>query len=402
MNILFLSELFYPHGGGAELATYLYAKLLSRKAGFNIAVVTNRFDGETEVSKSENLTVYRLPLFDGTDNVKYSILRRFDVLVSVFLRKLVKWSDVVYVPRFWFSAIPLAKACGKPVVTHIHDYIPICPLAILYDSINNTVCDRNGACSSRCIYLAESKKRGLVRSAGSIFLNLTAWPLLRRFVASSDAIVCVSKAQRNLLARHALSLATKAQVIYNPLPQLSPLDMVGDDFGYLGGPSVQKGFDVLCRALAFSNDHSLLVHATGFSQTQTAIARSSKKLGIVFYRRFGLREVLMLYRKIRAVLVPSIVAEPSPYVVLEAILRSRVVVASKIGGIPELVEGCKGAFLFEAGNYEQLGEKMLYVKDLSREAIADWGLRNRKIINRKFSNEKTSRKFIRLMNMVSH
>lgn len=193
-----------------------------------------------------------------------------------------------------------------------------------------------------------------------------------------------------------------ARAIYNPLPQLSPIDMVGDDFGYLGGPSIQKGFEVLCRALAFLNDHSLLVHATNFSQMQSTMARSLKKLRIVPYRRFGHREILMLYRKIRGVLVPSIVAEPSPYVVLEAILRSRVVVASKIGGIPELVEGCKGVFLFEAGNYEQLGEKMLYVKDLSREAIADWGTRNREIIIRRFSNEKTSGEFIRLLNMVSH
>lgn len=47
LRILFLSELFYPHGGGAELATYLYAKLLS-SAEFNVVVVTNRFSGEPE------------------------------------------------------------------------------------------------------------------------------------------------------------------------------------------------------------------------------------------------------------------------------------------------------------------------------------------------------------------
>lgn len=45
VNVLFLSELYYPHGGGAELATYLYAKLLSEE-GFNVVVVTSRFAGE--------------------------------------------------------------------------------------------------------------------------------------------------------------------------------------------------------------------------------------------------------------------------------------------------------------------------------------------------------------------
>jgi hypothetical protein len=53
VNILFLSELFYPHGSGGELATYLYAKLLS-EAGINVIVITNRFAGEPDVSKKEN------------------------------------------------------------------------------------------------------------------------------------------------------------------------------------------------------------------------------------------------------------------------------------------------------------------------------------------------------------
>ena len=124
MNILFLSELFYPYGGGAELATYLYAKLLN-KAEFKVVVVTNRFAGESEVLKNGNLTVYRLPLFKKGGSVKYSVLKRFDVLLSSFMRKMVKWADAVYIPRFWYSAIPLAKAYGKPVITHLHDYIPI-------------------------------------------------------------------------------------------------------------------------------------------------------------------------------------------------------------------------------------------------------------------------------------
>lgn len=43
MNVLFLSELFYPHGSGAELATYLYADLLS-KSDFNFRVIGKTAD----------------------------------------------------------------------------------------------------------------------------------------------------------------------------------------------------------------------------------------------------------------------------------------------------------------------------------------------------------------------
>ena len=89
MDMLFLSELFYPHGGGAEFATYLYAKLLGEQ-GFNVVVLTNRFPGESEVSKKGNLTIYRLPLFKKDESAKYAISMRFDVLFSSFMKKLIK------------------------------------------------------------------------------------------------------------------------------------------------------------------------------------------------------------------------------------------------------------------------------------------------------------------------
>ena len=56
-NILFLSELFYPHGGGGELATYLYAKLLA-KEDFAVKVVTNRFLEEPKKCQDGNLEIY--------------------------------------------------------------------------------------------------------------------------------------------------------------------------------------------------------------------------------------------------------------------------------------------------------------------------------------------------------
>jgi hypothetical protein len=87
--MLFLSELFYPYGGGAELATYLYAGILG-KANYRVAVVTNRFQGDPSLSSGKNLTVYRLPLFGNTSSVKYAALSRIDVPFSNWFTKLLK------------------------------------------------------------------------------------------------------------------------------------------------------------------------------------------------------------------------------------------------------------------------------------------------------------------------
>lgn len=403
LNLLFLSELFYPHGGGAELATYLYAKLLSC-AGFNVIVVTNRFGGEPEFSNSEGFAVYRLPLFGKVENVKYSILKRVDVLLSVSMLKLLKWADVVYVPRFWFSAIPLAKALDKPVIVHLHDYIPICPLAVLYNSRIDGVCEKDGLCSAGCVYAYESgRRKSLVRAAGSTFLNLTIWPILERFVECSDVVVCVSKAQRDILVKYLPSLGSKVRVIYNPLPDLSLVEMNGDDFGYFGGPSCLKGFHVLLKALRFGKREGLksaIVHATKFSDVNRQFAGFLGDLGFAVYRKLDNYEYDRVYRKIRAVIAPSIWHEPSPYVVAEALMKGRLVIASRVGGIPEQVAGCNGALLFDAGNWKQLAEIMDYASDLSHEVIADYGIHNREVFARASKKENPLQEFKNVFEVV--
>jgi len=390
-----LSELFYPHGSGGELATYLYVELL-RKARINVVVVTNRFVGEPEVSRSENLIVYRLPLFNETKGVKFLVLRRFDVLISSYMRKLMKWADVVYIPKFWFSAIPLTKAYKKPVIVHLHGYIPVCPLSTLYDSSKDEACKRKGGhCSLHCIYLSErTHDRSLIQTLASTALNSTVRYYFDKCIKLADAVICVSKDQKDLIVKRDASLYPKIRVIHNPLPELSPVEVKGDGFGYFGGPSIMKGFGVLCRALSFLNCSSLVVHAANFPVSKEGLMKSLRRFGIVTYRRLGYGEQQILYRKIRGVIIPSIEAETSSYILCEAILRGRIVVASDIGGIPEQVEGCEGVFLFTPGDFSQLAENIAYVRSLNREVAVDFGLHNREVFTSRFSNQKTLRNFM--------
>ena len=76
-----------------------------------------------------NIRIYRYNLLKNKGTIKYSILAKIDLFFSSFFRKMIKWADVVYIPRLWFSVIPFVKFYGKPVVVHLHDYIPSCPLS---------------------------------------------------------------------------------------------------------------------------------------------------------------------------------------------------------------------------------------------------------------------------------
>lgn len=396
MNILFLSESFYPHGSGGELATNFYARSLV-KSGFNVAVVTNRFQGEAEKSETNNLTVYRLLLFKGNSVNQYSTLSKSYLLYSSLMSRLMKWADAVYIPGFWYSAIPVAKTHGKPVIVHLHGYFPICPLATLYDMYKDRVCsDKPRFCSLKCIYIHEKKQgRFIGKNLASVVLAPTVGRYSGRLIGLANAVICVSKAQRNMIVTFAPSLRKKTQVIYNPISGPSQGETNGNDFGYFGGPSYLKGFDVLCRAMTYLS-RSVRVHATGFPIDRRTTSKPSNGLSIMLYNRLNEKELAHFYKQIRGVLVPSVCPEPSPYVVAEAMLRGRIIIASRIGGIPEQVEGCKGAFMIEPGNHMELAESLQRVGSLSKETAADLGVKNREAFVSHFNNERTMRDFVRV------
>lgn len=151
--------MLYPHYGGAEYATYLWAKSLS-DAGINVVIVSNLHPQESQISRKGRLIIQRVPLFSPEESPKYSMLKRVDILLSDFMNKLMKWADIVYFPRFWYSAILLAKAHGKPVILHLHDYLPVCPLATNYNQSKAVICKHKSSifCPS-CIYAFEKGQK---------------------------------------------------------------------------------------------------------------------------------------------------------------------------------------------------------------------------------------------------
>lgn len=390
LKILVFSELYYPHGSGGELATYLYTNLLS-KAGHDLIVVTQRFHAEPVLSRSGRITIYRLPIFGPSGENKYSTLRRLDLILTNSFKTLVKWSDVVYLPKYWYSIILLAKSCRKPVVVHSHGLLPVCPLAIAYDVSKQKACTDKMPFCLRCIYRYEKLSgRSLVASLGSSILNDLVGSCFSQAIKLSDAIITVSESQRVLLLKSLPSLGNKVHVIYNPLPNLHYAPINGADFGYFGGPSIQKGFRLLNSALmqyAKLYSQPIKIHSTCFNTSNAQYVYKLNQKGIIAYGRLDDKSYDKLYEKIRAVIVPSVWPEVYGYVAVEAFLRGRLVVASRIGGLAEVTDGCPGAFMFEPSNYHELADQLQVVRSLSSEAASNLGVQNRQFILKKFSNE---------------
>lgn len=401
MNILFFSELFYPHGGGAEFATSLYAKLLSEK-GFEVTVITNRFGNEPGYYEKDNIRIYRVPLFSGSFGSKYSLLMRADFFLTGHVRRLLKQSDLVYVPRLWYSAVPVADFYKKPVIVHLHDYMPICPLAVLYDVSKGATCEARGLCSPRCIYEFErNKKISLNQSILSVLLNIDGSALIRRFIECADAVVCVSDAQRNILKQRIPSFDSKAYTVYNPLPDVCSVDLDENDFGYFGGTNPLKGFNILYQALHSLGKNRIRVHVTGLTNFTNEMREFYSRVGMVLSERLAYDKQDLFYRMIGAVIFPSIVPEPLPYVTAEAILRGRILIASRIGGIPEQVKDCKGAYLVAPGDAKELATTVNEVRMFGKETVLDLGEKNRESFLKSFNNETIISRFIEIIDCLT-
>ena len=72
-------------------------------------------------------------------------------------------------------------------------------------------------------------------------------------------------------------------------------------------------------------------------------------------------DIAKIFSEIDVLVVPSIWYENSPLVIQEAFLAKVPVIASWIGGIPELVQNGINGLLFKPGDKKELQEKMEYV-----------------------------------------
>jgi glycosyltransferase involved in cell wall biosynthesis len=216
-------------------------------------------------------------------------------------------------------------------------------------------------------------------------------------VKLSDAVICVSRAQEKIVSAKLPSLRNKMHVIYNPLPEIQYVSLEGDGLAYFGGPSIFKGFHVLCKALKGLKGRRITVSATGFKNVEEQTMKFPN--GTILEKRPWVdREALeRIYRSIRAVIIPSVWSEPLPYVTYEALLKGRLVIASNIGGIPEQVLNYAGCFLFTPGKHLELADKIDHVSSMSREEVSEIGQRNRKMMLNQNINEKSLCSFLKIL-----
>ncbi|HEY5942163.1 MAG TPA: glycosyltransferase [Solirubrobacterales bacterium] len=132
--------------------------------------------------------------------------------------------------------------------------------------------------------------------------------------------------------------------------------------GYVGRISPEKGVDVALRALAQLRDEGLEVDfeiaGGGAPEHLRELEDLASSLGIAarvsFLGPLDTAALKDLYARIHALVVPSVWEEPAGLVLVEGALAGVPLVASRVGGIPEIVRDPEEALLCPPGDTRAL------------------------------------------------
>jgi len=161
--------------------------------------------------------------------------------------------------------------------------------------------------------------------------------------------------------------------------------------GFVGRLGPQKGLNYLIEAVAILKNKTkgFAVYIIGEGPERNnleKLVRDSDVENIICF--LGYKERAWEYiREFDLLVLPSL-WEGFPNVVMEAMACSVSVIATKVSGVPELIEDGKTGFLVEPKNSKKLADKIEYVLNLSEEEKKKIIENARKALEEKFSIER--------------
>jgi glycosyltransferase involved in cell wall biosynthesis len=377
--ILTVSELFWPEGGGAELATYLTLQILAEH-GFSVTVVT----GTKNPAKIPGVKYYITPMLRSVNRLTRWTL--MEVLsTTAFFKQLLKSHDVLYIPQAAYPLIPVAKKMDRRVIVHLHNYMPIRYTGVKYYFEPDVV---DHAYEIKLALLHERHvQKSLLRTL-LMPLSYLAYIKSKSWIAQADKIICVSHRQAELVTKNMPQLRNKVDVIYNPPPpELANTDLplkkwLGDEkvLLYLGGSSYIKGFHLIHKAInKISKKYKVKL-------VMTKVHDRKLPHSYVVYSDLPYKEVINLYSEAYALLFPSIWEEPLPYVIVESMLTGTIPIAARVGGVPEITKGTPAEhYTFTPGDVDDMVERIDTLLAQPKEHIIDIGLKLREHVLKLFN-----------------
>ncbi len=133
---------------------------------------------------------------------------------------------------------------------------------------------------------------------------------------------------------------------------------------YVGQLELHKGVNYVLEAMGHVGDHKVVFDIVGDGSQQDELMNQvldmSDSIKINFHGRVPHKKVFELMKEATALILPSVVIENCPGVILEARASNLPVIASNVGGVSELIDA-NG--LFEPANARAIVEKIHLVAE---------------------------------------
>jgi glycosyltransferase involved in cell wall biosynthesis len=390
-RILVAADFYPPFLGGLERQAQLLARELAGR-GHEVTVATVWHRGLPEQEDDGGVTVHRVKgLTTGVPWFSTVPGRRYhppfpDPAVVWHLRRLIRrmQPDVVHA-RGWIAYSCAAALWGTkiPLLISAHDYGYSCAVRTLVRQGRS--CD--GPALRKCLACA-TRAQGVPKGVAAVLGVLFGRGLLRRRVAAAHS---VSTFVQQFTQRHLLDGAPDGRgprsVLIPDIGASSHLDaprvVAGAPRGadsvpkqpyilYVGGLTKAKGLAPLLSAYQrLPNPPPLLMIGTVWPDTPPQFPA-----GVTVIQNLPNPKVLLAWQHCLFGVVPSLWAEPLPNVILEAMTHGRAVIATRVGGVTDLVLDGRTGILVPPGDVTALARAMqrLVADHHLRQSLGQAGL----------------------------
>jgi glycosyltransferase involved in cell wall biosynthesis len=367
-SILFVAHNFPPHWfAGVENYTFHLAKCLNRMGIQTSVLYSHHRDGIPE-------PVLEQETYDGIGVYKlisdYNSPRHSDLSTQIthqgkerifidFLQRnrfnVIHFHHTKYMP---FSFIRIAHDLRFPVCVTLHDFWFLCVNVHLYNAPAKSPCDGPNTLE-HCIRCLRSKIQYQVSPEEQAILS--KWIQFRNSYAlnilqSADSIVSPTRYLANIHHRFGISKHIEISPLgLNNLGKSSRGTHSPVVFGFLGMIHDLKNVYLLAEAFKETSGDAILKYfGDGAEQhIQRLLAAIEGNERISYHGRYSPEQLSVILDQIDVVVLPSM-TENYPLVIREAFSAGIPVIASRIGGIPEIVTHLHDGILFNPSDKEEL------------------------------------------------
>lgn len=191
-----------------------------------------------------------------------------------------------------------------------------------------------------------------------------------------DKVIAISKATKEFLIEDEKVDPDKIQIIYNGIdvnkfyqPESEILRTDKLLIGSVGRLNKEKGYKHLIRACRFLKKRNWKIILVGDGPLRKDLEAQTRFLGVEDNVRFSgmVQDVRSYYDEFEVFVLPS-VSEGLSLSILEAALAGKFVIATNVGGIPEIITDQETGLLFKPKSIEQLLDRLEWVLNHKNEA----------------------------------